>query len=368
MTRHLLHAFPSFNAGGMETRTSDIINHFGNRYRHTIIALDRNLSCREKINPSLDVQFLEVPDNKSNLLANLKTFTQTLKKINPDLLLTYNFGSVEWSLASAIANVCPELHWEEGFTTEEATKQLTRRIYIRRLFLARTRKIIVVSRQMQKIATDVWKFSPKKVLYLPNGVDLKQYANQSAKNLPPELSAGAGSLLIGTVARLRQEKNIPRLLRVFREATQNVNAKLVIVGSGEMYEPILRHIQELNLTEKVIMTGYINDPSAIVKALDILAISSDTEQMPISVLEAMAAGIPVVGTDVGDIKEMIAPLNVEFLCQADDENAFVKNLKRLMADEVLRGTIGVDNIARSQANFDKQLMFDNYEKLYELDI
>ena len=135
-----------------------------------------------------------------------------------------------------------------------------------------------------------------------------------------------------------------------------------------MYESILRNIQELNLTEKVIMTGYVNDPSAIVKALDILAISSDTEQMPISVLEAMAAGIPVVGTDVGDIKEMIAPLNVEFLCQADDENAFVDNLKRLMADEVLRGKIGLDNIARSQANFDKQLMFDNYEKLYELAI
>jgi L-malate glycosyltransferase len=174
--------------------------------------------------------------------------------------------------------------------------------------------------------------------------------------------------LIGTVARLRQEKNIPRLLRVFREATQNVNAKLVIVGSGEMYESILRHIQELNLTGKVIMTGYINDPSAIVKALDILAISSDTEQMPISVLEAMAAGIPVVGTDVGDIKEMIAPVNVEFLCQADDENAFVNNLKRLMDDAALRGKIGLDNNVRSRANFDKQLMFDNYEKLYELAI
>ena len=100
MTRHLLHVFPSFNAGGMETRTSDIINHFGNRYRHTIIALDRNLSCREKLNPSLDVQFLEVPDNKSNLLANLKTFTRTLKKINPDLLLTYNFGMI--SLLSSV--------------------------------------------------------------------------------------------------------------------------------------------------------------------------------------------------------------------------------------------------------------------------
>ena len=368
MTRHLLHAFPSFNAGGMETRTTDIINHFGNRYRHTIIALDRNLSCREKLDPSLDVEFLEVPDNKSNLLANLKTFGGTLKKIKPDLLLTYNFGSVEWSLANALANVCPELHWEEGFTTEEATKQLTRRIYIRRIFLARTRKIVVVSRQMQKIATEVWKFSPEKVLYLPNGVDLQKYANQAEKKLPLELSAGAGSLLIGTVARLRQEKNIPRFLRVFRAAAQNVNAKLVIVGSGEMYESILRNIQELNLTEKVIMTGYINDPSAIVKALDILAISSDTEQMPISVLEAMAAGIPVVGTDVGDIKEMIAPNNVEFLCRADDENAFVSNLKRLMDDAALRGKIGLDNNLRSQANFDKQLMFDNYEKLYELAI
>ncbi len=368
MTRHLLHVFPSFNAGGMETRTSDIINHFGNRYRHTIIALDRNLACREKINPALDVKYLEVPDNKSNLLVNLKTFVGTLRKIRPDLLLTYNFGSVEWSLASAIANVCPELHWEEGFTSEEATQQLTRRIYIRRVFLARTKKIIVVSRQMQKIATDSWKFSPEKVLYLPNGVDLVKYSNLAEKILPPELADGVGSLLIGTVARLRQEKNIPRLLRVFREATKGINAKLVIVGSGEMYDSIMQNIQELELTEKVIMTGYINDPSAIVKALDILAISSNTEQMPISVLEAMAAGIPITGTNVGDIKEMIAPSNVPFLCQTEDEKGFVKNLLQLINDEALRKIIGQDNLARSQANFDKQLMFDNYEKLYELNI
>jgi L-malate glycosyltransferase len=367
MQRHLLHVFPSFNIGGLESRTSDIINHFGNRYRHTIVAMDHNFGCRAKLDNLDNIEFVDIPENKVNLLSNVQTFSRNLKRIKPDLLLTYNFGSIEWSLANAISNVCPELHWEDGFQFGEASHQFKRRIYIRRLFLARTRKIIVVSRQMQKIAKEIWRFSPKKIIYVPNGIDLAKYSSQQP-SFPAELASCHGSFLIGTVARLREEKNIPRLIRAFRDATQNLDAKLIIVGEGEMYDSIKQYIQELNLTDKVIMTGFISDPSAIIRSLDVLAISSDTEQMPIAVLEGMAAGIPIVGTDVGDIREMVAPSNGSLICRSDDERAFAENLKRLILDRTLGRKIGMDNLARSKTNFDKQLMFANYEKLYELDI
>jgi glycosyltransferase involved in cell wall biosynthesis len=153
---------------------------------------------------------------------------------------------------------------------------------------------------------------------------------------------------------------------VFQQATKNLDALLVVVGSGPEHQALQQFVQENHLTENVMLLGHKDDPAEIVKCFDVFAISSDTEQMPISVLEAMAAGCPVVGTDVGDIKEMVAPSNEIFLCSTTDETAFVTQLQRLLTDAALRANIGQQNQARCQALFDKSTMYRNYEQLYDL--
>lgn len=359
--KHLLHVFSTFGVGGPEVRSCDLINYFGNRYRHTIIAMDDNYDCQSKLDPGSDVEFHRVKNDKSSLKNNLKNFSQLLKRLNPDILLTYNFGAIEWGAANAWVNRAPHFHWEEGFGPEEVARQFKRRIYLRRLFLARTKKIIVVSRLLENLAINEWKFPPRKIVNLPNGVDMEKYQR------PPEISHN-GTVIIGTVAKLRPEKNIARLIRCFEQASATFDAKLVIVGAGTEADSLKSLVAQLNISSKVEFTGYQNDPSVTVKTFDVLAISSDTEQMPISVLEGMAAGCPIVGTDVGDIRYMVAGANRSLLCLPIDEISFTNNLKKLMGDPSLRSSIGQDNLKRCSHLFDKQLMFDNYEKLYELNI
>ncbi len=368
--RHLLHAFSTFAVGGPEVRTCDLINHFGDRYRHTIIAMDGRYDCRAKLQPDVPVTYLEVQNFRQNLLKNVQQFSRLLKQLQPDVLLTYNWGSIEWGLAHAFSRACPHFHWEEGFAPEEVVRQKKRRIYARRLFLSNVQKIIVPSRVLERIAQQVWKFPATRVSYLPNGVDVERYSNSFSHEhnltLIPELAKFPNSLLVGTVATLRPEKNIPRLIRVFAQATRHNNAKLVIVGDGPEYQALWQLVQNNNLSEKVILLGHKDDPAEIVKRFDVFAISSDTEQMPISVLEAMAAGCPVVGTDVGDIKEMLAPANEAFLCSTTDETLFAKNLQQLLLDPALRASLGQQNHERCKALFDKSVMYRNYENLYEL--
>lgn len=367
--RHLLHVFATFAIGGAQVRVCDLINHFGPEFRHTIVALDGDHSCRAKLSANVDVNHVTIDYDKKKAFDSLRIFRRTLKEIKPDLLLTYNWGAIEWGLVNLFNRLCPHIHGEDGFGPDEAHGQKPRRIWARRAILARAHKIVVPSRTLERIALEIWHFPPSRVKYIPNGVDLAKYARHEIES--ESLSQMTDhSLIIGTVATLRKEKNIPRLVRVFLSATakaKNFPAKLVIVGQGSEYESLRRLIEEQMIKDRVILLGQQDDPTATINTFDIFAISSDTEQMPLSVLEAMANSLPVVGTDVGDIKEMITSDNRRFLCPSSDEESFAQNLVELMTDEQLRTELGRQNRLRCEELFDKSKMFEAYRKLYNLE-
>jgi L-malate glycosyltransferase len=356
--KHLLHVFSTFGVGGPEVRSCDLINHFGDRYRHTILAMDDNYDCQSKLDPKAPVEFHRVTNDKSSLKNNLRNFSQLLKKINPDLLLTYNFGSIEWGAANAWVNQAPHFHWEEGFGPEEVKQQFRRRILIRKLFLVRTKKIVVVSHLLENIALQQWKFPKRKIENFPNGVDMQKYSR-------PQRTASTLPVVIGTVAKLRPEKNISRLIRCFSKVADEGNARLIIIGSGPEENSLKELVKQLKIAPHVEFTGYVNDPSEMVKSFDILAISSDTEQMPISVLEGMAAGCPIVGTDVGDIRVMVSESNQKYLSPVTDEEKFTHDLQSLILSSTLRNSIGQENLKRCARLYAKEVMFEKYQNLYD---
>jgi glycosyltransferase involved in cell wall biosynthesis len=365
--KHLLHVFATFAVGGAQVRVCDLINHFGAKYKHTIVALDGDHACRRKLGPGADVRHVSLDYDKRQPLRTLGVFRRALNEIRPDLLLTYNWGAVEWGLVNLAARVCPHVHAEDGFGPDEAAGQKARRVWARRVALARAYRVVVPSRTLEKIARGVWRFPASRVIYIPNGVNLERYAPRAAQPDLPQLAALRPGLVVGTVATLRREKNIPRLMRVFTRATGNApRTRLVIVGDGPEHAGLARQVAAERLSGRVHLLGHLDDPAAAIRAFDVFAISSDTEQMPISILEAMAAGLPVVGTDVGDIREMVAPANRAYLAPPADEARFEQNLTALLSDAALRDALGRANRERCAALFDKEAMFAAYGKLYDL--
>lgn len=349
----LLHVFPSFAAGGAQMRFVSLANHFAAAFRHAVIALDGDLGARSRLSPDLSLAFPPLEPGDPGLPHRLWRYRHLLANLKPDVLVTSNWGSIEW----AIANLVPlarHIHTEDGFGADERERQIPRRVWTRRLALRRSR-VVVPSRTLRRIATDVWRLPPRQLRYVPNGIDLARF-------FPPPAPPQSEVPVLGAVAALRPEKNLARLLRAAHLLAATRPLKLVIAGEGPERAALASLASELGLA--VTFLGDIADPAPLYRSLDLFALSSDTEQMPLSVLEAMASGLPVAATDVGDIAAMVAPENRPFIAGRDDA-ALARSIGALLDAASLRRAIGSANRLRATREFDELTMFRRYRALLE---
>jgi len=351
----LFHVFPTFDPGGAQTRFVAIANHFGPRLRHVIVALDGRIGAATRLHGDVPFRCLDVDVRKNTLAGNLGNFREILESEKPDLLITHNWGAIEWAMAKAGTGI-RHIHIEDGFGPDEARGQLWRRVLTRRLVL-RQSTVVVPSRTLEHIARDVWRLPRGRLHYIPNGIDIDRFKRRSNGENPLPV--------IGTVSALRREKNLQRLLRAFAAAVQRVPCRLVIVGDGAERGALENIVTELGVSDFVRFEGHVPDPSSLYGTFDIFALTSDTEQMPYTVIEAMAAGCPIAATNVGDVREMVAAENRPFVV-AKDDNAVSDALVRLLADSNLRKTIGAANLQTARARYSQGTMFRAFAEIYDL--
>ncbi len=350
----VLSVFSTFAVGGPQVRFAAIANHFGTQWRHAIVAMDGNTAAAERLNPALDVAFPDIGIIKGDTRGNITAIRTALRRIRPDVLVTNNWGSIEWAMANALAPLVRHVHIEDGFGPEERDLQIPRRVWTRRLVLRRNLTVLP-SQTLLGIARDVWKLPKSRLRYVPNGIDLNRFS--------PSGRPFDGVPVFGTIAALRAEKNLARLLRGFRLVLDQTPARLVIVGDGPQMAALRALSAELGLGAAVTFTGHISDPSGQLSTFDIFALSSDTEQMPLSVLEAMAAGLPVAATAVGDVAGMLCAENRDFVVPTDDL-ALADAMLGLAGSVELRANIGARNRKTVAERFDQAQMFSAYRDLF----
>jgi glycosyltransferase involved in cell wall biosynthesis len=365
--RHLLHVFSTFAVGGPQTRFTSIANALGDRYCHSVLAMDDNHAAKAGLDPMVDCEFETMPVVKSGgiSMANLSNARGVLRRVRPNLLCTYNWGAIEWSLANWLSPVCPQVHVEDGFGPDESPdRQQWRRAAMRRLFLSRCARVIVPSRVLYDVAVDKWHLPQSRMLYIPNGIDCDRFAAMPDAGLLSKLRISQSDLVVGTVAALRPEKNLVRLLRAFSLLAPEPPAKLVIVGDGPERARLESEAARLSIADRVVFTGTLSAPERVLGRFDVFALSSDTEQMPNSVLEAMASKLPVVATDVGDLKRMLAPDNARFVFACNDEAGMVRGLAVLLSDRSLRRQVGGENRRKVCAEYSLATMVSRYEEVF----
>ena len=365
MATTLLHVFPSFAVGGQQTRFATIANRLGAPFRHRIVALDGKDGARSLLDPALDVALLPPPAPGP---ARLWHIARRLAASEAAVLLTYNWGAIEWAIVNRFFPRLPHLHFEDGFGPDEADRQKRRRVFVRALALRRS-DVLVPARTLAQIATRRWRLDPRRVHYIPNGIGPARFDGAPADG-PPPFARRAGECIIGSFSPLRPEKNIGRLLSAFAEIAPaaDLPVRLVICGDGPERGRLENLANTLGIAERVVFTGHVPGPEAAMRVFDLLAMTSDTEQMPYAVMEAMAARLPVVATDVGDIAAMVVPENRPFIVPRDDPAALVVALRRLCREPGLRRSLGARNRERVEREFTIARMADAVRHLLDLAI
>lgn len=358
----LLHIFGSFDHGGAEARTIGLMARLGPDLHHTVLVGDpKAIGARVQAELLGNVRF---DDQASTLvlgrpgLSRLHRLAATMREY--DLVLTYAWGAMDAVAAHRLwgktLHLPSLIHHDDGFSEEESWL----RIYYRRFGLHGCHRLVVPSRTLERIALSDWKMPAARIARIPNGIDVT--ACQSANHRVFPGLENEQRLVVGTVAGLRPEKNLCRLVRAVAGAGPNV--VLVVAGEGPDRGRIMAEAERLGMAERVLMPGFIANPGQYLRSFDLFALSSDTEQFPISLAEAMAAGLPVVATDVGDIRDMVAPENRKFLAPLGKEACLATAIRTLLADPSLRKRIGAANAARAETHFGEDEMIRSYSELY----
>lgn len=354
----ILHAHSTFDLGGKEARAVRLMNAWGDAADHVILSATDRFGARDAVAPSIAVDF---PADAPSLagkpgLSRYRRLARYMRGF--DLILTYNWGAMDVVAARRLFGGPPLIHHEDGFNEDEAKRRNPKRNWFRRLFLRAAYRLVIPSQRLEAVARDEWKQPPGRVVRIPNGIPVGRFAAPPSR--PIRGLAGERGLVVGTVAGLRAVKNLPRLVRVFAAAAP-ADALLVIVGDGPERPAIEAEAGARGVADRLVMPGFMTDPAVWMGHLDVFALSSDSEQFPISLVEAMAAGLPCISTDVGDVRAMVSEANRFAI---GDEAVLSASLARLLADPDLRRSVGDANRRLAAEAYDEAVMISRYASLY----
>ncbi|TNE61919.1 MAG: glycosyltransferase family 1 protein [Alphaproteobacteria bacterium] len=364
MPRHILHIFPSFEVGGAQRRFAALLAQGGGGFRHTVFAMDGCYDALKLMNRDTVAQLETPPIAKGASWQAIRHCRTILAGVQPDLLVTYNWGSVEWALANRFAPICPMVHVQDGFGSDELGREKASRRIARAFTYRGADAVVVPSRTLEQIARNSWRIPQARLKYIPNGIDVMRFGGERDSDFLAQFGLTDDDRIIGTVAGLRPEKNIGRLIEAYHSLLNDfADIRLVIVGDGVGKSALKMLAERIGLKQRIIFTGNLPEPERILPAFEIFALSSDTEQMPLSVVEAMAAGLPVASTDVGDIARMVAHENRPFI-QGREAPELAESLAALLSDQDNARAIGAANKAKARAEFGFAAMAAAYDRLY----
>jgi glycosyltransferase involved in cell wall biosynthesis len=360
----ILHIHSSFDPGGKELRCVRLINAFGGAAFNALVSGESDKrGAAALIEPM--VVWAKFPSLKGKPWPwRLNAMAAAMQGY--DLVCTYNWGAMDAVLAHTlfadVYKLPPLVHHEDGFNEDEAERRKRGRNVYRRIALGRASALVVPSHTLERIALEEWEQPRTRVRRIPNGIDTRAYAKKPKADVLPGLVKHKGELWLGSLAGLRKVKNLPALVRALPFLEQAW--QLVIAGEGPERGAILAEAERQAIEDRVHLPGFVADPASIAGLFDVFALSSLSEQFPISVIEAMAAGLPVAAPAVGDVAEMVAEANRPFIVSPGDERALRRALTELAEDPALRKRVGEANRARARKEYDEATMIQRYKALY----
>jgi len=279
-----------------------------------------------------------------------------LRRRRADVVHTHGRGAVPYVAAAAL--LAGRRRWIHTVHRADGDR-VARAALMGRAMLAGVRVAVAVSEAGRAAFVRENRFPPGRTTVIPNGLDLAAYAALARERLWP------GRPVLGTVANLSRDKDPVTLLRGFAEIRKTFPcARLVIVGDGPEAGAARAEAERLGVAPDVEFLGFRGDVPRVLAALDVFVLSTRTEGMGIAILEAMAAGVPVVASAVGGVPEVVEDGVTGRLFAAGDAAALRDAVVEILNDRALREGLVGRALVRVRERFSLDRMAGEYSRLY----
>lgn len=217
-----------------------------------------------------------------------------------------------------------------------------------------------------KGALATYEFIPrKKIQVIYNGITPLNRNDSEAQNVRDSLGIPKDAFVVGTVSRLDPVKNQPMMFRAFKQFSEKCpDSYLLMVGDGPDKEKLVELAKDLGITERVLFTGFINNPVHHLAAMDVFLLSSHTEGASMTLLESMSLEIPSVATRVGGNAEIIKDGVTGMLTESDKYQPFAEAIEKLYQNAIARNSMGRAAGQRFVDGFSATAMVSAYETIY----
>lgn len=353
---HVLHVVPGLIAGGMELGMARVIRGLSDRgLEHSVACLKGEPEISDHLPEKTRIYCLRSRPNEPQLPARLATL---IRRIRPTVIHARNWGAwpdvaVGRFLAPPIVPLIFSFHG-----LEEAGYIPLRRRLASRVLVRITTRLFTLSEESKRMLVTHWGWPAKRGDVIPNGVDTNRFR-------PAPAPSDTDRFVVGTVGNLRPVKNQALLIRACAQvARAGVDVELRIAGEGAERDNLLTLARSLGFADRLLLFGRIEDVPGFLNQLDLFVLSSNSEQHPNALNEAMACGLASVATRVGCVQELLDDGRCSRIVPPGDEEAMAQAIGELAADHGARDDLGKKARHRVCEVYSLQRMLAAYERLY----
>jgi glycosyltransferase involved in cell wall biosynthesis len=352
---HILHIIPGLLPGGMELAMAQVIRGLSDDgMRHSVACLKGEPEIADRLPGDTQIYCFHAKPNEPALPFRL---ARLVHRIKPQVIHARNWGAwpdmalgrlFSWPLVPMVFSfhglgVAGYMPW--------------RRRMASKLLVHATDHLFTVSRQSRDMLSQHWGWPPRRTEVIPNGVDTSRFY--------PRPSVENARLTIGSVGNLRRVKNHALILRACAcLRSEGVDLEVRIAGEGRQRGPLMELARSLNLSDRFHLPGRIEDVPRFLNGLDIFILSSDSEQHPNALNEAMACGIASVGTRVGCVEDLLDGGRCGKIIQPGDERGLIDALRALAKNREFRLSLGRSGLFHVQEKYSLHVMLGRYRALY----
>lgn len=361
----ILHVVHSLDIGGLERVVVDLALGFRHKGHYVGVCCLSSKGALSKELVRSDVPVFSLEKRPGIDLRIPMQLSKKMRQHQFDVVHTHNEAGLIYGTTAAIFARIPRIiYTEHGKGLGYHDRKLFR--IVERYLIKKTNKVVAVSEDLRAKMINWHRLERNRFFVIPNGIDVDEFKEKNfRKKKRDEVGLKDDDFVIGIVASLLPIKNHCFFLTVFKKLLMEFpKLKLVLIGDGPLRGYLEDRVLKMEVSKKVIILGARLDVPALLSALDMYVLPSLSEGISISILEAMAAGIPIVASDVGGNSQIIKDAHSGFLVPVGNEEAWIKTLRELLNHPRLRKTISHIAQQTVENRFSLACAINQYESIY----